>query len=142
MTATREQAVDDILGMLLDAWTDGGLDPDRLLWPNKDAEVPSGQDAWGRATLQHTDGGQGSLAGDSGKVRWTRVGILTVQVFVPSGEGLSQETSVSKIVMDAFEGKKSARGVWFRRVRAREIGPDGQFFQTNVIVEFEYDEIK
>jgi hypothetical protein len=32
--------------------------------------------------------------------------------------------------------------VWFRNASAREVGPDRAWYQFNVTVDFEYDEVK
>jgi hypothetical protein len=63
-------------------------------------------------------------------------------VFEPPGKGLSGATDLPKVIQDAFEGVATASGVWFRDVTVNEIGPDGDFFQTNIVAFFEYDEVK
>ena len=139
MTATFAQATDDILGIFKDAW-----DPTtyEAIYTNIAGEVPTGTDPWARATLQHVGGGQASLTGGLGTTRWNRTGFLTVQVFVPIGEGLSGAHNLAKIIADAFEGASTPNGVWFRNVRVNEVGPDGDWYQVNVVVDFEYDEVK
>jgi len=139
MTATYAQAVDDILGVFKAAW-----DPTShtALYTNVKGEVPSGEDPWARVNLQHTGGNQASLTGGLGTTRWARMGFLAVQIFVPIGEGLSEAHALAKIISDAFEGASTANGVWFRNVRVNEVGPDGDWYQVNVVVDFEYDEVK
>jgi hypothetical protein len=87
-------------------------------------------------------GNQASLANDGGRRRWERTGLVTVQIFVPAGEGLSEAYSLAKTVADAYEGTTTASGVWFRNVRVNEVGADGAWFQVNALIEFIYDEIK
>lgn len=140
MTATYAQAVDDILGLFKVAWDTTGY---TAIYTNVAGDTPDDEeDPWARVTIQHTDGGQGSLTGGLGTTRWTRFGILTVQLFVPSGEGLSEAHTLGKLVTDAFEGVSTTNGVWFRNVRINEIGPDGEWYQVNVLVDFTYDEVK
>lgn len=141
MTATRQQAIDEMLALLKTAW-DATSYADNVVWPNKDGAPPAQREPWIRPKVQHVDGGNGSISGANGVARYVRLGFITVQLFVPSGQGLSTEATLSKIIIDAYEGKKTASGVWFRNVRAREVGEDGEFHQTNIIIDFEYDEIK
>lgn len=139
MTATRTEARDDIMELVNDAWTPTTW---QIQWPDKPADVPTTPDPWARAVMKHASGTQASLAGDTGQRRWTRTGVLTIQVFTPAGEGLSRSDVLSTILVDALEGASTPHGVWFREVRAQEIGPDGDWYQVNVMAVFEYDEVK
>lgn len=139
MTATFAQANDDILTLFKTAWdTTGHL----ALYENIEGAKPKAQSPWARLTVRHGPSAQASLAGGTGARRWERQGIITVQIFIPNGQGLSEGYSLGKIVADAFEGKASPLQVWFRNVRVNEIGPSGEWYQFNAIIEFTYDEIK
>jgi hypothetical protein len=92
--------------------------------------------------VQHANSAQATLADESSKKVFTRNGVLTVQIFTVYGIGLTKSDALVKIVQDAFEGKATLNGIWFRNVRASEIGQDGEWHQTNVLVEFIYDEVK
>ena len=140
MTATYKQAVDDILGLFKTAWDTTSY---IAIYPNVGGEVPSNvENPWARATVQHIDGGQASLSGGLGTQRWERSGIFTVQIFVPSGEGLSEAHILGKLITDIFEGVSTTNGVWFKNVRINEIGPDGEWYNLNVLIDFTYDEVK
>jgi len=153
MSLTITQARDGILGHLRTAWLANGATVDVLVfYPDtvvgvkglagtKVAQPVSGS-PWARVTLQHVTSGQTSLADNTSKKIFTRNGVLTVQVFTPYGTGLTKSDTLTKVVQDAFEGKATLNGVWFRNVRANEIGQDGEWHQTNVLVEFTYDEVK
>jgi len=138
MTLTVAQARDDMTKMVKDVWPTGKT----LVYDDiAGAEIPSA-DLWGRVTIRHVEGFQSTLSGALGKQRYTRIGVLTVQIFAASGKGLSDADATAKIVLDAFEGKASPGGVWFRNGKVQEVGPDGNFFQMNVTFTFEYDEVK
>lgn len=139
MTATYQQAKDEILGQFKTAWDATGHE---ARYENTAGDPPTTVAPWARVSLRHFGGEQASLAGDSGTRRWERTGIVTVQIFVPTGEGLSEAYDLAKIVADAYEGQATASQVWFRNVRVNEVGPDGSWFQVNVIAEFIYDEVK
>lgn len=97
--------------------------------------------AWVRATVAHQTGNQATLAGSSGVRRYTRTGLLTVQIFTPTGDGLSVADEYATAFQSALQGKSTPNGVWFRDVTAQEAGIDGPWFQTNVVGTFEYDEV-
>ena len=63
-------------------------------------------------------------------------------MFVPVGDGLSGARVLGKVVVDAYQGKSTPGGAWFRNVRLQEVGPDGNWSQVNVVAEFTYDEIQ
>jgi hypothetical protein len=143
MSLTRKEAIDEICTVFKTAWDTTGHG-DRVKYDNvgKTSVPPSGQDPWVRVVIRHGTSAQGSLAGEVGTRRFRRTGLITAQVMEVKGQGLSGATDLPKIVQDAFEGVSTPGGVWFRDVAINEIGPDGDFFLTNVVAFFEYDEIK
>lgn len=143
MSLTRRQAITEILTLFKTAWeaTESG---DLVKYDNvaNDNVPPTTQVSWARVKTRHTTAQQASLSGALGTRRFERHGILTIQIFEPTGKGLSGATDLPKIIQDAYEGEETANGVWFRDVVLNEIGPDGDFFQTNIVASFEYDQIK
>lgn len=140
MTATFNQANNEILTFFKDAWDPTGH---LALYENVKGEKPSAQEPWARLTVRHGPSRQASLSGALGTSRYERSGILTVQIFIPNGEGgLSLGYSLGKVIADAFEGKATPNQVWFRNVTINEIGPSDEWFQLNATAEFTYDEVK
>lgn len=135
---TPQEAVDAIGKVFKDAWdTTGGA----AVYDDLPGSVPSDDSTlWARLTIRHTDGGQASLAGDSGARRWRKEGIVTVQVFSPMGDGVQAGRNAAATVVNAFQDAKLA--VWFRNTRMNEVGASGAFFQTNVSTTFSYDEVR
>lgn len=105
--------------------------------------LADGNKAWARVTVRHATGEQRSMGTAGGRI-FTRYGIVTIQIFVPTGkQGLVLADRLGKVAVDAFEGEETSTGnVWFRNVTYREVGVDGNWFQVNVIAEFEYDVTK
>jgi hypothetical protein len=136
---TFEQARDDILTLFKTAW-DTTTYP--AVYEDTKGDRPASDTPFARPRIRHTTGGQASLSGGLGTSRFERIGFLLVAIYTPQGSGLTNAYSLAKIVADAFEGTASPNGVWFRNVRINEIGPDGDFFVTNVVVDFVYDEVK
>lgn len=135
---TYEQAVDDIQTMLLNAWIVTGH---KLFWESVRDQRETDNSPWASSTIRHTTASQDNLGG-IGNMSFLRQGFVIVQVFTPVGNGLQESYQLAKVITDAFEGKSSPLGVWFRRIRINEIGKDGMFQQLNVIIEFEYNEVK
>lgn len=111
-----------------------------LIYDDFKGKTPDGPDAWARITVRHNGGGQITMAG-AGKNRYNRTGTLYVNLFAPPGDGLRALDPLTKIALDAFEGK-TVSGIWFRKCQVRELGIVQGWNQTNVLINFSYDEIK
>lgn len=138
MTATFDQATDEILAVFKTAWDATGH---IAVYENVEGAKPTAQDPWARPTINHGTGNE-TLGGAGGVKRYDRTGILTIQVFIPNGQGLSPGNALGKILADAFEGVATPSQVWFRNFRFLNIGPAGEWFQFNAVVDFAYDEVK
>lgn len=143
ITTARQDKINEIL-LILKLQIDKTSFKGRIKWDNVATKSlpPAGHLPWLRAVLRHGASFQATLSGATGKRRFRRTGTLVVQCFDIVGQGLAPGGDLPKIVQDAYEGKTSPTGVIFRNVSINEIGPDGDFFQTNVVINFEYDEIK
>ncbi|MBT9158782.1 MAG: hypothetical protein DDT26_00029 [Dehalococcoidia bacterium] len=111
-----------------------GLDTQSSPDPNTD---------WIHVEMKHADGVQASLVGPEGEgSRWRQFGTIAVQCFARAAVGgMRDAITVACVIRDAFRGKSTPGGVWFRGHTIREIGPHKSWFQVNVSVLFEYDEI-
>ena len=94
-----------------------------------------------RVSVVHATGQQDALANGYEQAIFKRQGVLIAQIFTLQGSGLTDSDYLAKVVADAFEGQNNG-DIWYRNVRINEVGPDGDRFQTNVVVDFQYDEIK
>lgn len=144
MTATYEQARDEMLALVKDA-ADIAAPGIRIDWQGKENNTPPPLDAeWLAVSLRHSEGGQASLSCEHGKRRWRRNGMLSVQCFAPlSAGGLKRAMELACAFRDAIQDSKgTASGVWFREPVAKEIGPDRNWFNANTSARFTYDEVK
>lgn len=141
MSLTYTEAYDEMLAAFKAAWDTTGYN---AIYEDVASDgPPTSTEPWARVTIRHSPaGGQVSLSSDTGTRIFSRSGIIIVSVFTPVGDGLSLAHSLGKIVADAFDGVSTPGRVLFRDVGLNEIGPDGDFFQTNVTAAFEYDEVK
>ena len=111
-----------------------------VIWQDKTGKPPNNDTAWARVILRHANGGQSSLAGEVGTRRFTDSGILMIQIFTLTAQGMDQALGLADIVQNAYEDART--DVWFRDVRKQEGGVDGIFNLVNVFAEFNYDHVR
>lgn len=134
------EAQDEMLTMAKDAW-DSTSYPGNLFFEGAKSDRPTDQSPWAKAYVRHSTGAQRTLGGVGSRM-FDRVGVFIVSVFTPTGKGLSESYQLCNTVADAFEGKSSPGGIWFRNSRINEVGSEGDFLQVNFTVEFVYSEQK
>ncbi len=138
MNLTFAQANDDILALLKAAWDPTGHE---MFYDDIRDQRETDQTPWAQVVVRHAAGQQDTLGG-IGNRSFLRLGVVIVTINTPSGSGLSTAYALAKVVADAYEGVSSPNGVWFRNVRINELGRDGTFYRTNVLIDFEYSEMK
>lgn len=149
MAATITTARDEMLSAFIDTW---GADPSsssvQVLYENVPGEPPTEVDPatgklppYVRVSVRHFTGGQTTLSGAVGTRTFRRDGLVTIQIFTPTGDGFVMSDTLVPIAKRAYEGKATASGIWFRNVRNTEVGTSGAWFQTNILADFTYDEI-
>lgn len=135
MSLTFTEARDEILTLFRTAWEAQPTPPSLFYW-DVEQEDPTGE-IWARITVRHNIGGNDAI----GNRLFVREGVITLQIFTRFGEGLVNADATAKVAVDAFQGKSTPGGVWFRNVRYTEIGQDGEWFQSQVLADFEYTEV-
>lgn len=139
---TREEARDAMFAHVrAAALLVPGAGPDgvAILWPDTPQEIPSGE-PWIRPVIRHATGRQNALADYNGKRSFMHAGVLMVQLFTPAGDGMVSSDSLTQTFLTYFEGIRSSP-VWYRNIRAMEIGKDGAAEQVNFLAEFQYDNL-
>lgn len=97
--------------------------------------------AWVRFHVQNNDAGITSY-GPKGQRRFTRMGIISYQVFIPVNTGTYEGDILCEQINDIFEGERFGDivckdGIW------REIGvTNDEFFQFNGHISYEFDQTK
>jgi hypothetical protein len=140
---TISQARDEMLSVFTAAWEgDPTSAPVPVLYPDRAQEIPT-QGPWARARVQHNASAQVTLSGEAGARRFRRTGVVSVEIFTPTGDGLTLSDQLAMIASRAFEGVTTEPGrVIFRNVRVTEAGQDGAWHKTDVLADFEYDEVR
>lgn len=153
MSLTYSQAVDQMVKLLNEAWVSltpallGGPDPILMQWPGQPQGLPEIVQPFGRMTYRHVADPRHTLA-PAGHRRFTRGGFIVVQCFGPIADaeqtidGFSFAEKLAIIARDAYEGKGTDEGLWFRNAHINEIGADDVYYQHQARVDFTYDECK
>ena len=140
MSLNTTQARDEVHALFKLAWDAGAPGIPLLYWDT--AQVVPTTGAWARITMKHVVSGQTTLSGETGQRRFTRTGVITVQIFTPTGDGNVNADLLANVAKNAFEGVHTPGDIWFRDVTATEVGQEGVWFQTNVTAAFIYDEVR
>lgn len=132
-----------------------GLDYEpKVVWENVDEETNQSGDtpselgpptdrAWVRAQARHTLSEMDSFGVD-GEGDFEAVGTIELRVFVPiNQQGLLLHDRICRVIARAFRGKcgpGDCCAIRFYRVRVNEQGPGERFFESVVLIDFEYEE--
>jgi len=141
MPATIAQARDQILAL---AKAVADANSVSVVWEGMAADKPADNPvkSWVRIGLRHVGRRQANLAGADATRRYTSTGFLVMALFTPASSGLSLADSLSSAFRNGVEGKTTSGGVWFRNARTIEQGLEGSWWRTDVLADFEYDEIR
>ena len=142
-----EQAIADMFGLFNTAWQARttaivGYVPE-VRWPG--IEVPTAPDRskfWARVSQKTSSETQSTLRnGDNGR-RYTNQGTIYVQIFCPVSESgsMTKGRKLGEIARDAFRGKQSVNGIWFRDARILEMPTEQDWFAFTVRADYIYDE--
>lgn len=135
--SSYQDAIRQALAPVAAAWAGTGF---IINYPDVVENVPLTSVPWARVTLQHAQSDQRSIS-RPGQL-YTSQGIMIIQVFTPQGSGISstQKTSLVTLILSALRGQQTDGGLFFMRVTPKEIGASGQWYQTNISCQFQYDE--
>lgn len=121
-------------------FVDGWNNFTEYVFDNEDYDP--GDAGWVRVVVRGRDSYQSSL-GVGGNRKFARKGVVFIQIFTPINGGTAQMGSVTEKILDVFEGKRIAgTSICFQAGMPREIGPEGVWYNSNVEIEFTYEEIK
>lgn len=98
-------------------------------------------EAWVRLNIDPAGASWASMGDPDNNVE-RNTGLVTVQVFVPSGEGEGQALELADQVRSVFRSWTDVTSRVRFRVPpfARKIGTEGKWHQINVVAPFEFDD--
>lgn len=137
----RAAARDSILTLFHATWDAQTPPVPAVLHEDRKQDPPEDGSAWVEVAIRHFDGGQKTM-GQVGSRRFNSVGVVVVSVHTKLGGGLVESDTLVQVAKNAFEGKRTSDGVWFRNVRDQEVGSDGASYKVDVLADMEYDRVK
>jgi hypothetical protein len=105
-----------------------------------DNQLSETADKWVRLTVNFNDGSQNSF-GTTGTRKFTRRGLIIVQVFTPVNTGTDENDDLAVNSANLFDGVR-LQDLWMYNGRIVTVGADGEYYQQNAIIEFEYEDIR
>jgi hypothetical protein len=107
---------------------------------NQKFTKPDTPTKWARLSIIFNTGSQFSL-GKVGNRRFQRLGLVIVQIFTPANSGTNDNDTLAKSVVDLFDGVRiSDLSLYSGRVTT--VGNDGEYYQQNAVIEFDFQEIR
>ncbi len=91
--------------------------------------------------IRHTGSFLETLGG-RGNRSFVRNGVLVIKLLTNVQMGLTELYKCANIIAECFEGRQTNSSLWFQSVEINEGGVDGTSYQSEVIVAFEYDQVK
>lgn len=139
--ASNDVARDEVYAVLKAAVDASAYAAVPILYPDTVKDAPKDGTSYMRAFVDFTTERLASLGPISNR-RYRVMGLVQVQVFTPYGEGQSSGDLISGVVKRAFRGVNTGSdAISFRNARVVDVGRDGAYVQTNVVAEFDYDEL-
>ena len=142
---TYEQAIDDMFSQFFTVWKDDsaaivGYIPDVIWHGVEEGVTPDRAKFWARASHKASFTEQAAFT--IGPKRFTSKGILYIQIFCPftAQKAVSVGRKLAVLVRNAYSGKESVGGVWFRNPKIVDRPVDKDWFQLVVSVEYSFDE--
>jgi hypothetical protein len=140
--ANLTEARDALYTPFLQAWAASAYSTVPVHYPDAIEEGNDASESYVRVHITHTNERQKTL-GETGQRRYRLYGLINFQVFTPLNTGQIDADLMTTIIKNAYRGKNtgSTDAITFRGTRVTEVGRDGGRLQTNVTVDFDYDEI-
>jgi hypothetical protein len=118
-------------------WPNVTQNQQQLPDPNKDHLRTWAEIIWLQSSSQQRS------FGTAGKRRYETVGILLLKVRGPIGHGIGAISTLCTSLIDLFRGKRlPLTSAVFRSGVEKQVGRDGPWNRSDVLVEFSFDEYK
>ena len=96
---------------------------------------------WVRISIKHGNGSRSSLGRKDGSGKHTISGVVFIEVYTPRENGLQASDIISAAFADSLRNFSDS-DIWIGDVSENEMGEDGNWFRSDVVVEFSYDLIR
>lgn len=118
-------------------WPNVIADQQQLPEPNRDHTA-----TWAEVVWLHGSSEQVAF-GTGGKRRYETSGILLLKIRSPIGHGIGTTSTLATAIIDIFRGKRlPLTSAVFRSGIEKQVGRDGPWNRSDVLIEFSFDEYK
>lgn len=146
MSATSEEAVDQIFTLLKEGWEGAGsLTAGVTIKYPGEADPEPGMDSdgnpqtWVRARIRHSKSETHGMRGSNQGAHVRKYGTIQIRIYEGAQLGGLLSNRLGSLVEQIYIGKTTSGGIWFRPSTTNEAGTDGIWERTDVLVSFEYD---
>lgn len=151
MTANYSEAVDQMYELFTERFTANaaaivGYVPEIRYLDDGKADLPDRSEVWVRISPQPVTREQASLSNDvftKGKKMYTTGGLVFIQLFFPKSyeNAAAVSRKLGQMIVEIFNGTSTAGCVWFRNTRVYPVPSEELFYRSNVVTEYQHDEI-
>lgn len=148
MPTTYSEAYDTITNKLILDWATNAANivgtmtpaPELRFTDVEKGEIPEGYFA--RFTMQPVFERQRTFRNGEDQ-RYQSSGVIIIQVFAPRSDqqGAERQRLLAEVARGIFRGKTFDGCIWFRNVRINRLDAEAKYLRTNVVMEYEFDEI-
>jgi hypothetical protein len=139
---TVQEAYDVIVNKFYTGWINAGYVAKNILYDDL-GDLPAADQIWSRVNYDVTDFRKRSLTSMNYGTAYERVVELNIQLFIPLVKGRLNRNLFKQNMVNIFEGgDTSLSAIWFRNIKAKNIGKDGPWYQMHLNVDIIYHEIK
>ena len=96
---------------------------------------------WYRVNVRFAGGRQDSFGAITGARKFVKQGVLIIQVFTPLGTATNANDALCQQIQDLYEGIRIG-DLWFMNGGVSFSGADGEWFQQNVVFDFNFEDNK
>lgn len=102
---------------------------------------PSIPASWIRITVIFNEGSQTTL-GEKGNRKFQKSGFVNVQVFTPVNKGTDLNDEMANNILVFLDGVSMDYGLWLYNGTIKTIGDRDDYYQQQVVVEFNFEDIR
>jgi hypothetical protein len=103
--------------------------------------APGAGVVWASIDVRLATGGQDSL-GAVGQRKFTRGGVVVVQVSTANGHATSLNDDTAQAALGLLDGVRVAADLWTDGGRVVTVGPDGEWYVQNAVVNVQFEETR
>ena len=136
MPANAREARAESTALFVDAWGTLTNEP-TIKYDNDDRSDVEALTEWVGFSWQENVGDIAAL----GSTMFRQSGVIIVEIYTAAGRGTRRMDELKDLALQAFHTAPPGN-VRYRRPTPLYVGPSGKWFQQNVTVEFEYDQLR